>query len=128
MILMPCEVQEQLIVSYWVPLRTFQYGSDRVRYALLAEQPGGCVGNGSEEAQPETGRPGRRQPFHRGLSGKGLIHVVIKWKGRDTQEEYSRQNVGKMEKWKRGGREKWYGFLALVIGRWSHHHIPASEL
>ena len=67
-------------------------------------------------------------PFTGDLSGKGLIHVVIKWKGRDTQEEYSRQNVGKMEKWKRGGREKWCGFLALVIGRWSHHHIPASEL
>lgn len=44
--------------------------------------------NGSEEAQAETGRLGRRQ-FD--LTGKGPLHMV------NSQEKYSRQNVGKIK-------------------------------
>lgn len=62
--------------------------SDQVRCALLAEQPGGHMVNGSEEAQAETGRLGRRQ-FD--LTGKGPLHMV------NSQEKYSRQNVGKIK-------------------------------
>lgn len=47
---------------------------------------------------------------------RALIHVVIKLKGRQSQEEYSRENVEKMRTWKRDRKENRCGFLALAMG------------
>lgn len=46
-------------------------------------------------------------------SGEGPVHVAIKYRGRDSQEEYSRQNAGKTGTWERGRRG---GFRLWQLG------------
>lgn len=78
------------------------------------------MGNGSEEAQPETGRPGRRQASQRRSWGNQVER-------KDSQEEYCRKTIRKMGKWKRQEGE-----LVWVSGfsNWGMlpRHILASQL